>query len=112
VEGIEVPKGAVVGASPWLVHRHISHWEAPDEFRPERFLPGAPPPAKYTYLPFSLGPRVCTGQHFGLYEAMLCLATLGQRFRLRGVPGQRAYPVCRLTLRPGDTLPMVLERRG
>jgi len=112
VDGIEVPKGAVVGASPWLVHRHERHWEAPDEFRPERFLPDAPPPAKYTYLPFSLGPRVCTGQHFGLYEAMLCLATLGQRFRLRGVPGQRAYPVCRLTLRPGDTLPMVLERRG
>ncbi|TCH96881.1 cytochrome P450 [Roseococcus sp. SYP-B2431] len=112
VGDVEVPKGAVVGASPWLVHRHERHWEGPDEFRPERFLPEAPPPAKYTYLPFSLGPRVCTGQHFGLYEAMLCLATLGQRFRLRGVPGQRAYPVCRLTLRPGDTLPMVLERRG
>ncbi len=112
VGDIEVPKGAVVGASPWLVHRHERHWDAPDEFRPERFLPDAPPPAKYTYLPFSLGPRVCTGQHFGLYEAMLCLATLGQRFRLRGVPGHRANPVCRLTLRPGDTLPMVMERRG
>ncbi|WP_424810873.1 cytochrome P450 [Roseococcus sp. YIM B11640] len=111
VAGLQIPRGAVVGASPWLVHRHERHWEAPDEFRPERFLPEATPPAKYTYLPFSLGPRVCTGQHFGLYEAMICLATLAQRFRLRCPPGKTAYPVCRLTLRPGETLPMVLTRR-
>lgn len=111
VMGLAVPKGSIVMAAPWVVHRHHRHWEAPDEFRPERFLPDAPPPMKFTYLPFSLGPRVCTGQHFGLYEAMLCLATLGQRFRLRGVPGHHVYPLCRLTLRPGESLPMMLERR-
>lgn len=111
VAGTMVPRGSIVMAAPWVLHRHHRHWEAPDEFRPERFLPGAPPPAKYTYLPFSLGPRVCTGQHFGLYEAMICLATLAARFRLRPVEGHRAYPASRLTLRPGEHLPMRLERR-
>ncbi|MDB5411734.1 MAG: Cytochrome [Rubritepida sp.] len=111
VTGIDVPQGSIVMVSPWIVHRHERHWEAPDEFRPERFLPDAPPPAPYTYLPFSLGPRICTGQHFGLQAAMICLATLGARFRLRGVAGQRAFPTYRLTLRPGESLPMILERR-
>jgi len=106
-----VPAGSIVMAAPWVLHRHHRHWEAPDEFRPERFLPGATPPAKYTYLPFSLGPRVCTGQHFGLYEAMICLATLAARFRLRPVEGHRAFPVSRLTLRPGERLLMRLEGR-
>ncbi|MFL1461716.1 cytochrome P450 [Roseococcus sp. DSY-14] len=104
--------GTIAVVSPWLVHRHRALWEAPDEFRPQRFLPGAPPPARMTFLPFSLGPRVCTGQHFGLYEAIIALSSLAGRFRLRPVPGHRAFPVARLTLRPGESLPMRLERRA
>lgn len=111
VAGVAVPSGAIVVVSPWVVHRHRRHWEAPDAFRPERFLPGAPPPARYTYLPFSLGPRVCTGAMFGLYEAMICLATLAQRFRLRLAPGAAVMPVARLTLRPAPRLPMILLPR-
>lgn len=108
---LELAKGTIVIVSPWLVHRHESHWEAPDAFRPARFLPGAPPPARYTYLPFSLGPRVCTGQHFGLYECIVALSTLAQHFRLAPVPGQRGFPVARLTTRPGESLPLRLEPR-
>lgn len=111
VAGVPVPRGGIAIVSPWLVHRHRRHWEAPDAFRPERFLPGAPPPARYTYLPFSLGPRVCTGAQFGLSEAMIMLATLAQRVRLRPAPGLAVTPVSRLTLRPWPGLPMVLSRR-
>ena len=63
-------------------------------------------------MPFSVGPRVCAGQAFGLNEAILCLATLAQRVRLRLAPGARVEPVCRLTLRPGDSLPMLIEHRA
>jgi cytochrome P450 len=112
VTGLRIERGAIVIVSPWLVHRHLRHWEAPDAFRPARFLPNAPAPARLTYLPFSLGPRVCTGQHFGLAEAVIALSTLAGRFRLRPVPGgRRAFPVARLTLRPGDALPLRLEKR-
>ncbi|WP_309139469.1 cytochrome P450 [Siccirubricoccus sp. G192] len=110
--GRRVPKGAVVMAVPWLLHRHRALWEQPDHFRPERFLPGAPPRPRHAYIPFSLGPRVCTGAHFALAEAMICLATLAQRFAPRLAPGARVFPVCRLTLKPGETLPMLLERRA
>jgi len=63
-------------------------------------------------VPFSVGPRVCAGQAFGLTEAILCLATLAQRTRLRLMPGTVVEPVCRLTLRPGNSLPMTVEPRG
>jgi len=110
-QGIRIPKGSLVLVVPWLLHRHRRLWDSPDHFAPERFLPGAPERPRHSYVPFSLGPRVCTGMGFGLAEAVIVLATLLQDFRLRLAPGAQVFPVCRLTLRPGETLPMVLERR-
>ncbi len=110
--GRRVPKGSLVLAVPWLLHRHEALWDRPDHFIPARFLARAPPPPRHGYIPFSVGPRVCTGMAFGLTEAVLCLATLAARFRLALAPGARVMPVCRLTLRPGDRLPMLLHHRN
>jgi cytochrome P450 len=108
-----VPAGSLLVVIPWLLHRHRRLWDQPDHFVPERFLPeNAGRRERYSYIPFSVGPRVCAGQAFGLTEAILCLATLAQRSRLRLAPGAVVAPVCRLTLRPGDALPMLVERRG
>lgn len=108
-----IPAGSLVTVVPWLLHRHRALWDRPDHFIPERFLPeNAGTRQRYSYVPFSVGPRVCAGQAFGATEAVLCLATLAQRTRLRLAPGAVVEPVCRLTLRPGDRLPMLVERRG
>ena len=108
-----VPAGAIVMLVPWLLHRHKLWWDQPDAFIPDRFMPGGSGvPSRYAYVPFSIGPRICTGAAFGLTEAILCLATLAQGFRLRLRPGWPVMPVCRLTLRPGDSLPMLLEPRA
>ena len=48
---------------------------------------------------------------FGLTEAILSIATIAQSFMLRLVPGHRVEVACRLTLRPGDRLPMQLIPR-
>lgn len=106
--GHPVPQGALVLVAPWLLHRHRKYWPQPDEFRPERFLPEAPPPPRHAFIPFSLGPRVCTGAGFAMAEAVICLATLAQEFTLALPPGAVVEPLCRLTLRPGETLPMHL----
>jgi cytochrome P450 len=106
--GHAVPKGALVLAVPWLLLRNPRFWAEPDSFRPERFLPEAPPPPRHAFIPFSLGPRVCTGAAFALAEAVICLATLAQEFAPALVPGTGVQPLCRLTLRPGDRLPMQL----
>jgi cytochrome P450 len=111
IAGHAVARGDIVMVVPWLLHRHRRWWDAPDEFRPERFLAGAPERHRHAYVPFSLGPRVCTGMGFGLAEAVIVLATLLPAFRLSLAPGARVFPVCRLTLRPGEALPMLLGPR-
>jgi cytochrome P450 len=108
-----IPAGSLLIVIPWLLHRHRQLWDEPDAFIPERFLPeNAAQRQRYSYVPFSVGPRVCAGQAFGLSEAILCLATLAQRVRLRLAPGAIVEPICRLTLRPGNGLPMLVEHRG
>lgn len=111
LRGRKVRAGSLILVVPWLLHRHRRYWSDPDSFIPERFLPGAPAPDKYVYVPFSLGPRVCPGLSFGLAEAVLCLAALAQTFQLRLRADTVVEPVCRLTLRPGSALPMTLHRR-
>jgi cytochrome P450 len=112
IAGREVRTGSMVLVAPWLLHRRPALWDQPDAFIPDRFLPGAPRPSRHAYIPFSVGPRVCTGQHLGLAEAVICLATLAQAVRLDLAPGARVMPLARLTLRPGETLPMRVAPRG
>jgi cytochrome P450 len=108
-----IPKGSLVLVVPWLLHRHRKLWIDPDHFIPERFLEGSPEPvSKFAYVPFSIGPRICAGMSFGILEAVLCLATLAQSFRLELVHGHEVEPVCRLTLRPGNSLPMIVRNRA
>ncbi len=112
IAGRPIRKGTIIVVSPWLLHRRPQLWDQPDAFIPDRFLPGAPRPPRHGYIPFSTGPRVCTGQQLGLAEAMICLATLWQAVRLELVEGTEVMPVARLTLRPGETLPMRVIPRG
>lgn len=108
----EVPAGSIMVVVPWLLHRHEQLWDRPHQFIPERFMAQWPSRhQKYSYIPFSTGPRICLGAAFGLTEAIICLATLAQRFALRVPDGHRVAYECRLTLRPAHGLPMLLVPR-
>jgi cytochrome P450 len=112
IRGRRIPAGSLLLVVPWLLHRHRQLWDKPDHFIPDRFLPeNSRTRPKHAYIPFSTGPRICAGAAFGLTEAILCLAVLAQRAKLRLATGAVVEPVCRLTLRPGDTLPMLVEAR-
>ena len=107
-----IPKGALVVISPYLLHRHETLWEAPDRFRPERFLPGARDAIpRYAYLPFGAGPRVCIGQQFAMVEAMIVLATLLRGLRFDYADEEAPMPVQRITLRPRNGMPMRVAAR-
>lgn len=82
VLGRAVAPGTVVMISPWVLHRHRKLWRDPGVYDPARFLPGAPPPERFAYLPFGAGPRVCVGASFALTEAVLVLARLLARFEI------------------------------
>ena len=79
----------------------------PDRFDRER----AAMPHRFAYLPFGAGPRICIGASLAMTEAMLVLAAIGQRFRLRLVPGHPIEPVGLITLRPRGGIQVRLEQR-
>ncbi len=108
---VDVPPQSLILMVPWLLHRTPSLFKDPHLFRPDRFMNGKKP-TPYSYIPFASGPRVCPGLHFGLTEAVLCLAIIAQKFRVR-VPGDHVVvPGARLTLRPRGGLPATLEQRS
>ena len=110
--GQRIPKGSAIMIAPWLLHRHVKHWENPGRFDPERFSPqqSAARP-RFCYLPFGGGRRICIGAAFALTEAIVLLATLAQRYRLRLAPGHPVEPQGLITLRPRHGMKMLLTRR-
>jgi len=111
IRGKKIPAGSLMLIVPWLIQRHKKYWKNPDAFIPERFLPDAEKPVKFTYIPFSAGPRVCIGKSFGITESVLAIAILAQRFRLSLAPETEVKHECRLTLRPKGHLPMICHHR-
>ena len=107
-----IRKGSVVMICPYMLQRKASVYSKPNRFIPERFDERvATRPDKYSYIPFAIGPRICPGLMFGMVESVIALATLGQAFSPRLKPDHEVTPLARLTLRPGSTLPMILDRR-
>ena len=78
---------------------------------PSRFLPGAPPPPRFAYLPFGAGPRVCVGAQFAMAEATLVLATLVQNFRIAITDPRPVLPWAVVTTHPDHPPPFRLEPR-
>jgi cytochrome P450 len=111
VGGHRVPADALICVSPYTLHRHPAHWQAPDDFDPERFAaPRCEERHPFAYLPFSEGPRQCIGRAFAMTEAQLVLAVLWSRIDFRLVPGHRVEPEALVTLRPRDGMRMTLHR--
>jgi cytochrome P450 len=108
VLGHRIPVGAIVLISPWLLHRKASLWDQPHRFNPDRF---AIEPARFTYIPFGAGQRICIGAAFAMTEAILILAMIAQRYRLRLKADHPIEPQGLITLRPRYGLPMTLEQR-
>ena len=95
------------------MHRRADYFPEPWRFDPDRFLPeNEKRLAKQAFLPFSVGPRVCIGNHFALLEGQLALAALAQRARLDRLPGAgRVETEALMTLRPKGGMPMRVTRR-
>ena len=109
--GLAIPPRAVLLIVPWVLHRHEKLWRDPDLFRPERFLPDAEPPTRFSYLPFGAGPRACIGAQFALTEAVLVLARLAREFEIELADRRPVLPVALITLQPDHSPLFRLRRR-
>lgn len=111
VAGMNVAPRDVVLIAPWLLHRHERIWPEPNAFIPARFMPGAPPPDRFAYLPFGVGPRVCIGAHFAIVEATLALARIIGHFRVDLEDRTPVMPVGVVTTQPNRSPLFRLTRR-
>jgi len=107
----KIDAGDIVSIAPWTLQRHEAFWTDPNVFDPTRFLPGAPPPAKYSYMPFGAGPRVCIGAQFALTEATLAVARTLKDVRLRIVDDVEVEPVAVVTTYPSPIPLFEVTRR-
>jgi unspecific monooxygenase len=111
VAGLAVRNKDVILIAPWLLHRHEKLWRDPNAFIPQRFMPTAPPPDRFAYLPFGAGARVCIGAHFALVEATLALARIIGAFRVELLDKEPVMPVGVVTTQPDRSPLFRITRR-
>ncbi len=113
VLGHRIPAGSAIIIAPWLLHRKPALWSDPLRFDPERFSSQMSAQRhRFAYIPFGAGPRICIGMAFAMAEAVLILAAIAQRYRLRLKAGHPVEPQGLITLRPRYGMRMHLERRA
>ncbi len=112
VGGFDFPARTIFLAPQFIVHRDRRWWPDGNQFKPERWLDAEATASrpKMAYFPFGAGTRICVGEQFAWMEAMLVLATLARRWRIRvDGPDPALEPI--ITLRPKGGLPARLEKR-
>ncbi|MFM9938710.1 MAG: cytochrome P450 [Hyphomicrobiaceae bacterium] len=80
IGGKEIKVGDKVVLFSYGVHHSPKYWDAPEEFRPERFM-GNQKRVPYTYIPFGGGKRSCIGGAMSQVENTLALSILLRKFR-------------------------------
>jgi cytochrome P450 len=111
IAGLPIRKRDVILIAPWLLHRHEKLWRDPNAFIPSRFMPPAPAPDRFAYLPFGVGARVCIGAHFALVEATLALAKMIGAFRVDLLDKAPLLPIGVVTTQPERSPMFQIVRR-
>lgn len=83
LRGYNIPKGTILMMNIYAMHHDTNYWNDPDQFMPERFIH---PEGHYyvpnsSYMPFSVGKRVCMGETLAKREIFLFLCNLLMHFK-------------------------------
>ena len=105
-----LPAGTDVTPAIWLAHTRAETYPEPLEFRPERFLDGAP--ETYAWIPFGGGTRRCLGAAFAEFELRIVLAEVLSRCDLHAA-NRRPEGIARrnITFSPRRGTPVVVTAR-
>jgi hypothetical protein len=115
-----VPSGVIVATPLFAIQNTVHNWEAPHEFRPERWADVPVETWVYnstdggaksgiSFMPFSEGPRNCVGQSLAKMEVTTLLAKLLAAFEIELAPemggrdGIRKRESTHLTLQTAGT---------
>ncbi|WP_313918647.1 cytochrome P450 [Tahibacter sp.] len=109
---VPVSKGTLVVVPIWHLHHDPRSFAEPNDFRPDRFMPGAPDIPRSAYLPFGAGPHFCLGQYFASVEMALVAAHIVQNFDLCLEAGAvLPEATVDIALKPKTTLRVQFTRR-
>jgi cytochrome P450 len=110
IKDFNIPRGAQLVMSQWVMHRDSRYWESPDKFIPERWTPeferSLP---KYAYFPFGLGNRKCIGKSFAMMEMALVLIVIARKFQFTLDSPDEIKPVPVLLLEPQNALSITVK---
>ncbi|CAL4931212.1 unnamed protein product [Urochloa decumbens] len=110
--GIEVPRGTAISIPIGMLQRDKEVWGSDaDEFNPMRFRNGVSRAARdpNALLAFSMGPRACTGQSFGVVEAQIVMAMIIRKFSFSLSPAYVHKPKYVVSLTPKSGMPLILR---
>eukprot|EP00884_Botryococcus_braunii_P007242 jgi/Botrbrau1/16519/Bobra.0336s0002.1 len=96
--GYHIPKGTWIHINNYRINRNSDAWERPDDFLPERWIPGDPMETRTpeNLASFGLGALQCAGMRFAQHEVNLVLAHIFRKMDFALSPGQDDVPMSSL----------------
>ena len=109
-EGLEISKGTTILISFYEIHRHASFWKVPKAFDPDRFGPEMnKKECAECYFPFGVGPRMCIGNNFAMYEMILAMSEIVSAYKIEtNLEEIKIQPL--ITLKPKDAFLKFIPR--
>ena len=108
IKGVKIEQGDALFFPVYSLHRNEQLWDAPEQYRPERFL-GSPLP-RGQYIPFGDGPRICIGAQYAETEIMVLMASVLRRISFSLSDAPLPEPVLTFTMRTSGPLILNAEQ--
>ncbi|KAJ8765499.1 hypothetical protein K2173_014621 [Erythroxylum novogranatense] len=103
IAGYHIPRGSIILANAWALHRDPTLWKDPDTFVPERFE-GISDGAIKNFIGFGMGRSSCRGMHLGHRIMGLTLGSIVQCLDWQMISGKDID----MTGANGVTMPIVV----
>lgn len=108
----EIPAGADIFISPYYLHRNTDYWNEVEEFQPQRFsLDAQKGQHKFSYIPFSAGPRRCIGDFFATVEMQIHVGLMVQHFKFELVDSETPELEANINMRAKNPILLKISKR-
>ena len=107
-----IPAGADLFISPYYLHRNKEYWKNPEDFLPQRF--GSEEKKvqhKFSYIPFSAGPRRCIGDFFAIVETQIHVGLMAKEFRFELCDDKVPSLEAAINMRAKDPIMLKINKR-
>jgi cytochrome P450 len=110
--GYHIPEGTKILLPQFTVHGDDRWFDAPDQFRPERFTAErSDERPDFSYFPFGGGPHQCIGMHFAMMELKHIIPIIAQSVDLELLSSPQPEVNMELTLQPSEDVRMRVRKQ-